>query len=180
MLKYSIGIKLLLCLPLIVISPTVSSADQTKIEGLTFFGVKLGYDPAQVIKGMTEYFSINQDELRFDKNFSQEKILAVHYSFDESNVSVYLWAENSEREIVEFTSSIVFDGKSGSEQSDKLSTTLSEFSPPSITKEHAEGNFQKTWCNTLNAAKDDCAPKSGIMSLNRQNGRDNFGIGWMQ
>lgn len=162
----------------IVISPTVSSDDRPKIEEFAVFGVMLGYDPDQVIVVLTEYFSLNPDNLTIKKNYSETEITSVHYSFDQDKVSVYFRDKDAEGKFTGLTSSIVFDGKSGSEHSDKLSATLSEFNPLSIAKESGDGNFKNTWCDTLNAAKTNCASKSGRMEFSRSNGRSKFGIGW--
>jgi len=180
MLRNGIRTKLLLCFLLTFITHNVSSSDKPKIADLSVFGVMLGDNADQVIKGMTEYFSISQDDLSFTKNFSQNRISSVKYSFDQHEVAVYLWAEDSAGKLIGLTSSIVFDWQGDSEYGDNLSAKLSEFSPPSIARDYGGGNFQRTWCDTLNAAKDKCASKSGEARLRRLNGSGSFGMGWNQ
>jgi len=148
-------LKLLLLLPFITLSGTATSEDLHKVEDFVFLGVSLGNSADEVIKGLSEYYSISPAELKFTKNLGDKAIVYIDYIADGVKVSAFL--DNDENVL------------------DMLLVNLEKENPNTFTKDAidqygshsiaAEIFETHIWCEQLNTSKDNCELDTDMLRI---------------
>lgn len=159
-------IKLLLLLPVLAISNSASSEELYSVEDFEIFGVKLGDDAEQVIKGLTENLSVNREDL--DIEIINTEIEYVEYRTDDVSVEAYiepdyhpdtgmaiegspfkltlLWIKWKNDDYIAF----------GNEMKDKFGPPSSPPSIPSDLPPELLWDHGMFWCEQMNASKERC------------------------
>ena len=177
----------LLSIPLLTISPIALSNDFYNVQEFEVYGVTLADDAEQVIKALSELYSISRDDLKIHREriaYSDNSIARIRYGADDFRISAYFEPINDEINNSYLFEEPITDVENNSyllnfevyfkpvfEDSEELEefaeTFIEKYGTPTLVSTY-QGLPRYTWCEKLNARKTLCASGTPRLDIHKK------------